>query len=144
MGYYRLLTWYIFSRACFCNTHCWNLHNNNISHVTLTRMLMMHKTYFRSCSFSFTSRSNSASIVICVFLRCCMCCTAVTKKRGKNVNTMGGEESEREQTAAGSDYVLRCNKATLLIFLLRQLGNSFRKSSKPSLIWARRFCSDWI
>lgn len=31
-------------------------------------------------------------------------------------------------------YLLRCNKATLLIFLFKQVGNSFLNSSKPSLI----------
>lgn len=40
--------------------------------------------------------------------------------------------------------LLRCKRATLLIFLFKQLGSSLRKSSNPSLIWALRFCSDWM
>lgn len=39
-------------------------------------------------------------------------------------------------------YLLRVSNAALLIFLLVHPGKCFRSSSKPSLIWARRFCSD--
>ena len=40
--------------------------------------------------------------------------------------------------------LLLFNNAALLIFLLLQPGRCFLSSSNPSLICARRFCSDWM
>lgn len=87
--------------------------------------------YLLSCSFSCTRRSSSAKMVIWVLFKCWICWTA-----NRRFNFFIGRIVE--------GHLLRCNKVTLLIFLFKQAGNSLRKSSKPSLIWARRFCSDWI
>lgn len=87
--------------------------------------------YLLSCSFSCTRRSSSAKIVIWVLFKCWICWTA-----NRRVNFFIWQVTE--------GHLLRCNKVTLLIFLFKQAGNSLRKSSKPSLIWARRFCSDWM
>lgn len=70
-------------------------------------------------------------MVACVDFKCCICWTATVVLALfvhiiKNIN------------------LLLCKRATLLIFLFKQLGNWFLNSSNPSLIWARLFCSDWM
>ena len=124
---------YMFSNACFWRTPSWNL-----TIWQLVRLTIAHKcfkqTYLRSCSFSWTNLSNSDKIDIWVSFKCWMCCTARKDK--------SSQQAEVEKSI--SINLLRCNKATLLIFLFKQAGNSFLNSSKPSLICALLFCSDWI
>lgn len=126
--FYMLVMVYMFSKACFWSTPSWNLTETFSKWFKQTES---KKTYLRSCSFSWTSLSNSDKIDIWVSFKCWMCWTA--KKFVKKI-------SEKKLF----HYLLRCNNATLLIFLFKQAGNSFLNSSNPSLIWALLFCSDWI
>lgn len=84
-------------------------------------------THLRRWLFSFISRSSSVRILIWVVFRCWICWTATIKLQ-INKQTINKEAIVKHPTR----YLLRCKRVTLLIFLFKQVGNSFRSSSNPS------------
>lgn len=127
---------YIFSIACRCNTPCWNLRYIGISIRVWYDALKHKRLLFQILILGNKTFNFCQQIVLSLF-------QMLNLLNSYRVNWISKARLACNNKGA-KQHLLRVNMAALDIFLLWHPGKCFLSSSNPSLICARRFCSDWI